>query len=201
MSCESVDLKSYLLGEATREERAAVKAHAAACSSCREELARLETTQAALLCVREEEIPRRIGFVSDKVFEPNWWERFWRSGSHLAFAGAAMLALAIVVHGFAVRPPAVAPGTAVAKVEAADIDARVSARLDKAVADAVAKAVANSEQRQQERTAELLATAEKKHQMEMRTLQVAFEEDSRMRMKQLGTLYVAVNRMEPGGGQ
>ena len=194
MSCESVDLKSYLLGEATREERAVVKAHAVACSSCREELARLETTQASLLCLREEEIPRRIGFVSDKVFEPNWWARFWRSGSHLAFAGAAMLALAIVIHGFAMRPVPVAPAApTIAKVEAVDIDARV--------ADAVTKAVAKSEQRQQERTAELLATAEKKHQTEMRTLRVAFDEDSRMRMKQLGTLYVAVNRMEPGGGQ
>lgn len=196
MICESVDLKSYLLGETTREERAAVKAHAAACSSCREELTRLESMQAALMCVRDEEIPRRIGFVSDKVFEPNWWERFWRSGSQLAFAGAAMLALAIVVHGFAMRPPAIVAHNAPAVVQSvvpADIDARVAA--------AVAKAVAQSELRQQERTAELLATAEKKHQFEMRTLRVAFDEDSRLRMKQLGSLYVAVNRMEPGGGQ
>ncbi len=191
MSCDSVDLKSYLLGEATREERAALKAHAAACLSCRDELARLETTQAALLSVREEEIPRRIGFVSDKVFEPHWWQRLWRSGPRLGFAGAAMLALAIVVHGFAMRPPAVAP--AVAQVDTADIEARVSARVDQAVAKAIAV--------NQQRTVELLAASEKRHQFDLRTMQVAFEEDWRMKMKQLGTLYVAVNRMEPGGGQ
>ncbi len=194
MICESVDLKSYVLGEGSREERAAARAHLVVCASCREEFARLENTHAALLCLREEEIPRRIGFVSDDVFEPNWWQRFWRSGPQLAFAGAAMLAAAILFHGFMARQTVIAPPpTAVAAVNPAEVD--------KVVAAAVAKAVAESERRQQQRTAELLAAADKKHQFQLRAMQVAFEDDWRIKMKQLGTLYVALNRMEPGGGQ
>ena len=42
--------------------------------SCREELARLRLTLDALSTLREEEMPRRIAFVSDKVFEPRWWQ-------------------------------------------------------------------------------------------------------------------------------
>jgi anti-sigma factor RsiW len=194
MICESVDLKSYVLGEGTREERGAVKAHLVKCASCREELARLENTHAALLSLRDEEIPRRIGFVSDGVFEPNWWQRLWRSGPQLGFAGAALLAAAILVHGFVAQRTVVVPA-------APTVAAANPADIDKAVAAAVTKAVAESERRQQQRTAELLTAAEKKHQFELRAMQVAFEDDWRIKMKQLGTLYVALNRMEPGGGQ
>jgi len=194
MICESVDLKSYVLGEGTREERGAVKAHLVKCASCREEVSRLEYTHAALLCVRDEEIPRRIGFVSDGVFEPKWWQQLWRSGPQLGFAGATLLAAAILVHAFAAPRTVHAPAPpAVAVAAPADID--------KVVAAAVAKAVSESERRQQLRTAELLAATEKKHQFEMRAMQVAFDDDWRIKMKQLGTLYVALNRMEPGGGQ
>jgi anti-sigma factor RsiW len=194
MICESVDLKSYVLGEGTREERGAVKAHLVKCGSCREEFARLENTHAALLCLRDEEIPRRIGFVSDGVFEPNWWQRFRRSGPQLGFAGAALLAAAILVHAFAAPRTVMAPAPAV-------VASAAPADIDKAVAAAVAKAVAESERRQQQRTAELLATAEKRHKFEMRAMQVAYDDDWRIKMKQLGTLYVALNRMEPGGAQ
>jgi anti-sigma factor RsiW len=194
MICESVDLKSYVLGEGTREERAAVKAHLVKCASCREELARLENTHAALLCLRDEEIPRRIGFVSDGVFEPTWWQRLWRSGPQLSFAGAALLAAAILVHSFATPRIVVSPGPPV-------VAAATPADIDRVVAAAVGKAVAESERRQQQRTAELLAATEKKHEFQMRAMQVAYDDDWRMKMKQLGTLYVALNRMEPGGGQ
>jgi anti-sigma factor RsiW len=194
MICESVDLKSYVLGEGTHEERAAVKAHLVKCASCREEVSRLEYTHAALLCVRDEEIPRRIGFVSDGVFEPKWWQRLWRSGPQLGFVGATLLAAAILVHAFA------DPRTVVAPV-APMVATSTPADIDRVVAAAVTKAVAESERRQQQHTAELLAAAEKKHQFELRAMQVAFEDDWRIKMKQLGTLYVALNRLEPGGGQ
>ena len=51
--------------------------------------------------------PRRISFVSDPVFEPTWWQRFMSSGPKLGFASAAMLSMAIVAHGLAMRPQAV----------------------------------------------------------------------------------------------
>src|SRR5205814_3061629 len=64
--------------------------------ACREELAELRLTLDTLSTLREEEIPRRIAFVSDKVFEPRWWQRFFTPG----FAGACVIAVAILVHAF-----------------------------------------------------------------------------------------------------
>ncbi len=195
MSCESVDLKSYAFGEATREERGAVKAHVLGCGACREELSRLELTQAALMSLRDEEIPRRIGFVSDKDVAPAWWQ-FWHMLPHFAMPAlsAVALAIALIVPWLSRQPmvviqPSAPRAAAAAPAGEIEIDRRVQA--------AVSKAMAANEQR----TVELLAAADKKHQFELRSMQVAFEEDWRMKMKQLGTLYVAAYKMEPGGGQ
>jgi hypothetical protein len=195
MSCESVDLKSYAFGEATREERGTVKAHVLGCGPCREELSRLELTQAALMSLRDEEIPRRIGFISDKEVAPAWWQ-FWHMAPHFVIPGLSAVALVIALlipwltrQGVVVIQPPAPQAAFAAPAPEIEIDKRVQA--------AVAKAMAASEQR----TVELLAAAEKKHQFELRSMQVAFEEDWRMKMKQLGTLYVAAYKMEPGGGQ
>ena len=104
MSCSSDDLKAYVVGEMTRQERGMVDDHVRGCQSCREELDRLNLTQAALVSLEDEEIPRRIAFVSDRVFEPRWWQTMWRSGPVMGFASAALLAAAILVHGFEARP-------------------------------------------------------------------------------------------------
>jgi hypothetical protein len=45
-----------------------------------------------LASLEDEEIPRRIAFVSDRVFEPRWWQTMWRSGPVMGFASAALLA-------------------------------------------------------------------------------------------------------------
>jgi len=67
-------------------------------------LNRLRSTQAVLLSVPDEEIPQRIGFVSDRVYEPSlmlrWWRAFWGSAPRLAFASAAMLSAAILFSRF-----------------------------------------------------------------------------------------------------
>src|SRR5919199_6016447 len=102
MTC-SFDLKEYALGEASREDTVRIRAHIADCGACRDEIARLQLTRVSLLALGEEELPRRIAFVSDKVFEPRWYQRLWRSGAALSFIAAAMLAGAIVVHGFLMR--------------------------------------------------------------------------------------------------
>jgi hypothetical protein len=44
-------------------------------------------------------MPRRIAFVSDKVFEPRWWQRAFSP----TFAAGVLVAAAILVHG-AMRP-------------------------------------------------------------------------------------------------
>ena len=130
MSC-SVDLKAYVVDELARKERSVVEDHVRGCQSCREELDRLNLTHAALASLEDEEIPRRIAFVSDRVFEPRWWQTMWRSGPVMGFASASVLAAAILVVGFA-RPVTVDTAQIERRVEA-----QVSTRLDAAVTKAV----------------------------------------------------------------
>ena len=94
----------------------------AACVSadCREEMSSLRVTLATLSTLRDEEVPRRIAFVSDKVFEPRWWQRIFNP----TFAAACVVAAAIVVHAFARQAPS---------------DALMQAQVDAAVAKAVAQ--------------------------------------------------------------
>jgi hypothetical protein len=135
MSC-SIDLKAYSVDELARNERGVVEDHVRGCQSCREELDRLTLTRSALASLEDVEPPRRIAFVSDRVFEPRWWQTMWGSGPAMGFASAAVLAAAILVHGFEARPvtpPAASP------VDQAQIERRVDAAVAKAVNEAQAK--------------------------------------------------------------
>jgi anti-sigma factor RsiW len=134
MSCD-IDLKAYVVGEVTRQERSVVEDHARGCLGCREELDRLNFTRSALASLEDEEMPRRIAFVSDRVFEPRWWQTMWRSGPAMGFVSAALLAAAILVHGFEARP-------VVPAVDAAQIEKRVESQLDVRVQAAVSQAQA-----------------------------------------------------------
>jgi hypothetical protein len=143
MSCSPFDLRDYFYQELADPQQRQVEAHVKSCQPCREELDRLRLTEAALFALREEEIPQRIAFVSDPVFEPSPWRRalsaFWNSGPRLGFASAAMLSAALVL--FALHRPAPAP---VASVTPAPVqtmaaaapvmtDAEIQARIDAAV--------------------------------------------------------------------
>jgi len=137
MSCSDYDWKAYALGELDQDARRQTEAHASACSKSREELAALRLTLDALSTLREEEAPRRIAFVSDKVFEPRWWQNLLRP----SFAGACVIALAILAHGFA-RPA---------------LDQTATQRM---IEQSVARAVADTEQRHQKQLEEVLANYE-----------------------------------------
>jgi anti-sigma factor RsiW len=153
MNCSDFDSKGYALGELPPAERRDAEAHLAACETCRQEVAQLQLTVTALKRLPEREMPRRIAFVSDPVFEPSWWERFWGSGPKMGFAAASMLAAAIVIHGFAARTAAPAPvaqamseaevqarvSAEVARMLPAAVDERVKAQLQPAVAEMSAK--------------------------------------------------------------
>lgn len=146
MTCSPFELKDYYFGELGVTERSAVEGHLNGCEACRGELTSLSNTKAILSALTDEEPPRRIAFVSDKVFEPRWYQRLWSSGPQLGFGAAAMMAAAIVMHGYVVRPaPAVssvaATGTSISK-EAADSEVTRRVRLE------VARALAESEARQ-----------------------------------------------------
>ena len=140
MSCSPFDLRDFYLKELTDPEKRQVEMHMKGCAFCREELDRLRLTEAALFSLREEEIPQRIAFVSDKIFEPSPWRRawsgFWGSAARLGFASAAMVSTAIVV--FALTRPAPAPAVHVAAptpaISAAEIQQRIQSAVDQAVA-------------------------------------------------------------------
>ena len=140
MSCSPFDLRDYFLQELTDPQRRQVEAHVQICSTCREEMERLRVTEAALFSLREEEIPQRIAFVSDPVFEPSraqrWWKAFWGSSARLGFAGAAVLSAAILVNSLT--------RAASGPLSSADVDQRIRA------------AVAASEARQTETTTKLV---------------------------------------------
>jgi anti-sigma factor RsiW len=165
MSCSlsdlKLDLKAYALGEVTKQERSAVEDHVRGCQSCHEELDRLNLTRSALASLEDEEIPRRIAFVSDQVFEPRWWQTIWHSGPVMCFASAALLAVAILAHGFA-RPEV---------VDAAQIEKRVEIRLNARLQAAVNEA----EARQAAEFTKVLNAAEFQRKADLANFQQAAE--------------------------
>ena len=167
MTCSPYDLKDYFLDELAAAACGLVEDHLKQCPGCREELERLRLTRSALEALRDEEPPRRIAFVSDKVLEPSWWQRFWQSGPRLGFAAAAMLSVAILVHAFA-RPAPPAPGGR----DTAALEARISAEVAQRLEPAIAAAVA----RQAQRAAQVVAETERRLEFDRRADRVAFEE-------------------------
>ena len=121
MNCEQYDWKAFALGELAANERREAEAHAITCQGCSGELAHVRLTIDTLSALREEEVPRRIAFVSDKVFEPRWWETFLKP----SFAAACVVAVAILAHGYLMRPAA----------DGAEIQARIDQAVNRAVAD------------------------------------------------------------------
>jgi anti-sigma factor RsiW len=129
MSCASFeskpeskpDWKAYVLRELGQDAHRQAEAHLATCSICHEEVATLRLTLDTLSTLREEEMPRRIAFVSDKVFEPRWWQRAFSP----TFAAGVLVAAAILVHG-AMRPSEIP-------------QAQVDAAVDKAVSQVEAR--------------------------------------------------------------
>jgi anti-sigma factor RsiW len=135
MSCTNYDWKAYVLGELNEAGRREAESHAAHCSLCRDELASARLTLDALSTLREEEVPRRIAFVSDKVFEPKWWQAFLKP----SFAGALAIALAILVHAFVYA------------------DARPNASVQAQIDAAVTRAVGVADQRQTQKLQQVLS--------------------------------------------
>jgi len=110
------------------------------------------------------------------VFEPRWWQTMWRSGPAMGFASAALLAAAILAHGFA-RPVTPATGTSVAavQVDTAQIERRVEAQVNARVDGAVAKAVNEVQVKQTAELAQVLKAAEVQRKADLATFQQAAE--------------------------
>lgn len=175
MTCPDFDWKGFVLDELPAPERRRMEEHLNTCAACSHEVESLTLTTTALRRLPVREMPRRISFVSDPVFEPNWWQRFWSSTPRLGFASAAMLSLAILVHAVVPRTapqsaPAPAPAVASAAVEQqvqaeiarrlpaavnAAVDARVQTQLQPAMAEFAGKLQAYQKQARDQRNADL----------------------------------------------
>lgn len=109
MNCAPYDLRDYFWEELGAGERRQVEVHLEGCARCREELGRWQATRRSLLLLKDEEVPRRIAFISDKVFEPSraarWWAAF--SSRAPAFAFSLSLLLAVFFAGVWVSRPSI----------------------------------------------------------------------------------------------
>jgi hypothetical protein len=176
-----------------------VEAHVKTCLACREELERLQLTGAALFSLRDEEIPQRIAFVSDQIFEPSplrrWFSGFWGSTARLAFASAAMLSASIIY--FAATRPAPAPDrTAAATAAAVTPSPR---EIDRQIQQAVSKAVADVETRQAEKTKQLVADFSQRNDETLRSVRwMAGELDANRKRAQV-TRVMAMSQPSEGG--
>jgi len=192
MSCSPFDLRDYYFKDLAENERRLTEVHVKTCANCREELERLRSTEAALLMLPDEEIPQRIGFVSDPVFQPSafrrGWEAFWGSASRLGFVSAAMLSAAMVF--FALTRPVPQTGAPAPAIDRAALETDFSHRLD----SAVRKAVAESEARQSQQMQTVLAASEKRHALETASMMVRVQDYIEVEKKHLNTLIVATNR-------
>ncbi len=116
-----IDVKAYAVGEMGEADKRSAAAHVASCESCREELVGLQATLGSLAMLRDEEVPRRIAFVSDKVFEPRWWQKL-----SPMFASACLIAAAIVAHGYMTPAPVTMDAAVIQekldRVEAQNVD-------------------------------------------------------------------------------
>jgi anti-sigma factor RsiW len=177
MNCSSEDLKAYFLGELSSRDKAPVEDHVRGCQSCSEELERLKLTHTALLALEEEEVPRRISFVSDKVFEPRWYETIWRSGPAMGFASAVILAAAILVHGFTVQGFARPAAAVTPTVDTAQIEQRIEREVNARLDAVVAKSVSDAQAKQAAEFAKVLDATEKRfesrRQADLATVQQA----------------------------
>ena len=199
MSCSPFDLKDYLLKELAEPQQRQVEVHVRACAPCREELERLRLTEAALLALRDEEIPQRIAFVSDKIFEPSPWRRawsaFWGSAARLGFASAAMLSISLMVFALTRPAPApAAPGT-VPTISAVPSNAEI----DQRIRAAVEQAVAESEARQAKKTEQLVSDLERRNAEERRQLVAAGDTIDYMN-RRANANRLATFRAEENGG-
>jgi len=180
-------LRDYAFGELPADRQPELEQHLGVCGECTLELDRLRLTTAALRTLPDLEIPQRIAFVSDKVFEPSAVSRFfggfWNSAARLGFASACVLGAALVVSAYH-RPAEVRT-----VVQAANTD------VSKQVNDAVTKAVA---QVKIEDAREIEAVGHK-YEQEYQDRMTTVAENFDLIQKRLGTSLIASNDMRGNG--
>jgi anti-sigma factor RsiW len=183
MSCAEFDLRDYFFGELPEAERASAERHVAECTDCTAELEQLQLVRGSLLTLRDEEMPRRIGFISDKIFEPSpvrrWLAGFWLSGARLGFASAVIVSMALLAISVRQQPKVIERRVEVAAAPQVDVKA--------AVAEAVTAALAE----QDKKNLQLLQAAERRHEYAERSMAARLADYA----ENLDKRYTAANRI------
>src|SRR5208283_3387304 len=169
---------------------------------------RLKATTLALRSVPDEEPPVRIRFVSDRVFEPSWWQRLNPFGgpgllAHAALAISTLAAAAIIIStqwgGFAARPAA---NVRAVQVDQAAFDQKVQQSVDARLNVAVAQAVREAEARQDVKFRGMLAEYHKQQQQDEEKLvhqvEAAWRYEDQLKTR---ALYAALEKPANGAGQ
>lgn len=162
------DLRDYALGELNAAENEAMASWLEGAPEAREQVERMQATLGSLRSAAEEEPPRRIAFVSDKIFEPSrsagLWRRLWAGSMQPAFGAA--LVLAVLFGGVWATEPVVRGGeqgwtlSFGAPPPTVEAPPAAPAGLDEAGVRAVLlEVIAASEARQREVFARLTATS------------------------------------------
>ena len=190
--CNNADLvRDYAFEELAADERRSMERHFAQCPDCAAELDRLRLTTAALRVLPDVEIPRRIAFVSDKVFEPGWFGGFWNSAARLGFASACVLAGGL---SFA----AYHRGTEVRTVvQTADVS---KTAIDEAVNKAVALAVEKAHADDVRITQAALDSVDRKYAQKQQNLMIAMQENLDQQKQRLNT-YAILSSERMGAGE
>ncbi len=187
-------LRDYAFDELPHGEREAIEQHLAACSECALELDRLRVTTAALHTLPDREIPQRIAFVSDKVFEPSWFQRFWNSGAQLGFASACVLAVALVI---SVWHMAGAKG----RVETRTVIQTAAPQAQIVPQDQINTAVEKAVAQVRAEDAQLIQAAEQKRDAEYRDQMIAISEQFTVLQKRSYTQLALSEAPGAGVGQ
>ena len=185
-TCES--LRDYAFDELSGAERVAMDRHVQTCGACEAELRSIRLTTAALRSIPDREIPQRIAFVSDKVFEPSGVARFFQTlwVGRMGVASACLVAGALLVS--TMRRAAEIPTV----VQTADISGQIEG--------AVAKAVAQVRTEDAKLMQNVLAASEVKHQEEHRALMVSMQESIDVMQKRMGTSTLLASLETPANG-
>lgn len=183
-------VRDYAFDELPAGERREMERHLAGCAPCATELEQLRLTTAALRSLPEQEIPQRIAFVSDKIFEPSPVARFFaylRKSAPVLIASAALIAALV-------RP---APEVKTIVQTAAGVN--VNQQIDEAVARAVRQVKAEDARI----TKVAIEAAEAKHDREHRMIVAAMEQNLEVMQKRMGamTSLASLETSQNGTGQ
>lgn len=195
---QSEALRDYAFDELPGAGRVAIERHIETCGACAADLHAIRLTTATLRSVPDRDIPQRIAFVSDKLFEPSPWVRmaraFFGSPTQVGFAAACLLAAAIFFSP--VRQPA-ETGTAITRAASAEISQQDVSRQIEA---AVRKAVVQVREEDTRATQMALAAAEIRHQREHSALMVTMQETMDVMQKRMGTYTSLASLEAPSAG-